>query len=466
MSLRENPLVRTVAVAVSLLPSELYFPRRYRAWARFLDESEYWSREQLQQYQLKKLRAMLHHCAIHVPYYRSLFRRIGFDPAKLERLEQIQGLPILDRDAIMADPEQFLAENIPAIQRRYFTTGGTMGRPMGLYNLRGAGWREQAFMFHQWKRVNFHPSARRAMLRGRAIKNKRHWEYDPYEKAYFFSNFHMTENNAAEYARVMKSKKLNFLHSYPSAVLDFARHLRSMGIEPPGFRAILLSSENMYPGQREMIESFFQCRAFSWYGHSENLALAGECEYSTNYHLFPQYGYVELIREDGSLASKEGDHAEIVGTALDNTAMPLVRYRTGDWATVGPQNCRCGRNFPLLAQAHGRWHQEMLVGRNGNLVSMTAINVHNDAFDRVRQFQFRQTQEGKVVLRIVRGPGYSDADTRKILDTLLDKMGDSMEIELEFVEQIPLTERGKFRFIVQELTIPISRGGVGELTAK
>ena len=58
----------------------------------------------------------------------------------------------------------------------YFTTGGTMGRPLGLYNLRNSGGRERAFIYSQWARVGFHYNDRCAMLRGRTVTNKRHWK--------------------------------------------------------------------------------------------------------------------------------------------------------------------------------------------------------------------------------------------------------------------------------------------------
>jgi phenylacetate-CoA ligase len=259
----------------------------------------------------------------------------------------------------------------------------------------------------------------------------------------------------------MRERKIPYLHSYPSAIIDFIRHLKNLQLEPPRFQAILASSENLYAGQRELIESFFGARLFSWYGHTEDLILAGECEASNNYHIFPEYGVAEVIKEDGADAKLEGEVGELIGTTLDNFAMPLVRYRTEDWGVIGPRSCACGRKYRLLKETRGRWHQEMLVGRLDNLISMTALNVHSDAFDRVQQLQFHQREKGKVELRIKRMPEYTDRDSRHILAALEEKMGDTMEISLSFTEEIPLSPRGKFRFIIQELEIP--RAAVDEV---
>lgn len=436
------------------LPARFCYGPQFYPTFRLLEQSQRWSEDRLAEFQISKLRTMLRHCAAHVPYYRRLFRDVGFDPETVRDIADLGALPLLDKETVRAKMKEFLAENIAPRQMLYFTTGGSTGTPLAVYNLRHAGGREWAFMLAQWRRVGFHYTDRRAILRGWPVKNKHHWRYEASERGYAFSNFHMTPENVAEYARVMREKRIPYLHSYPSAIIDFARHLKNLRLAPPRFRAILASSENLYAGQREFIESLFGARLFSWYGHTEDLILAGECEASNNYHIFPEYGVAEVIKEDGSDAEREGEMGELVGTTLDNFAMPLIRYRTDDWAVIGPRSCACGRNYRLLKETRGRWHQEMLIGKLDNLISMTALNVHDEAFDRVQQLQFYQCEKGKVELRIKRRPDYTERDSRRILAALEEKIGDTMEISLSFTEEIPLSPRGKFRFIVQELEIP------------
>jgi phenylacetate-CoA ligase len=152
----------------------------------------------------------------------------------------------------------------------------------------------------------------------------------------------------------------------------------------------------------------------------------------------------------------------MVGTSLDNFAMPLIRYRTDDWAVIGPPSCACGRNYKLLKETRGRWHQEVLVGKLDNLISITAVNVHTDIFDHVQQLQFYQREKGRVELRIKRKPEYTERDSRRILAALEEKMGDTMEISLTFREEIPLVPSGKFRMVIQELQTRGQVPGAGE----
>jgi phenylacetate-CoA ligase len=435
------------------LPAKICYGPMFAPTLALLKESQHWSADRLNDYQLTKLRAMLEHAAKNVPYYRRLFRSIGFDPQQVRAQSDLRNLPLLDKESIRENLRDLIAENLRPRDMRYFTTGGTMGVPLGFYNMRHAGGRERAFMFAQWARVGFDFSERRALLRGAPVKNSRHWQYDASERSFVFSNFHMTADNVAEYARVMREKQLPYLHSYPSAVIDFARHLQNQRVEPPRFKAILASSETVYPGQREYVESVFGARLFSWYGHSEDVVLAGECEVNTDYHIFPEYSLVEVLKEDGSVATLEDEVGELVGTALDNFAMPLIRYRTDDWAVMGRDKCGCGRNYKLLKETKGR-RQDMIIGEQENLISPTALNFHTDVFDHVLQVQFYQRERGKVELRIKRGRDYCEQDSLNILAALNEKMGDTVATSLRFVDEIALSPRGKARLVIQELELP------------
>src|SRR5258708_34230095 len=107
---------------------------------------------------------MLSHCTLNVPYYRELFRKVGFDPQQLRRTDDLAQLPFLDKDTVLSRTSQLLAENIAESKRCYYTAGGTSGRPLGLYGPIDGGWRELPFMHAQWARVGFPPDDCRAVL--------------------------------------------------------------------------------------------------------------------------------------------------------------------------------------------------------------------------------------------------------------------------------------------------------------
>jgi phenylacetate-CoA ligase len=306
----------------------------------------------------------------------------------------------------------------------------------------------------QWRRVGYTEGARSAVLRGNIVERGL-WQHDFVNGTLMMSSYSLTLARLPAYVARLRQLKPKYLQAYPSSAAIVARHMLDTG-EPPiaGLRAVLCGSETLFPEQRTLIEQAFGARVYSWYGHSEAVALGGECEHDTAIHLFPQYGYVELVDEEGEAVTERGATGEIVATSLHARAMPLIRYRTGDLAVLGAQACeRCGRPYQLLERIEGRV-QEFVVTSTGRRISMTAINMHSPIFDNVFQFRFAQERPGEVSLRIVPKPSYSpEADDAQITRALMQKLGDDMALRLELVDEIPRGGRGKYRFLDQMLDL-------------
>ena len=118
--------------------------------------------------------------------------------------------------------------------------------------------------------------------------------------------------------------------------------------------------------------------------------LAGFCEKEDTYHVLPFYGYAELIGKDGRIVTESGQAGEIVGTSFIMSATPFVRYRTRDFAVLKGSECpACGRPYQIWERIEGRL-QEFILTAAGRYISMTAINMHDDIFDHIKQFQFFQ----------------------------------------------------------------------------
>src|SRR4051812_11136161 len=129
------------------LPASICYGPEYEPTLRLLAESQTWDAGRLAEYQLGKLKAILRHAAAHVPYYRRLFREVGFDPERVRDASDLRALPLLDKETIRENLSDLVAENVPERQRFYFTTGGTTGLPLGFYNMRSSGGRERAFAY-------------------------------------------------------------------------------------------------------------------------------------------------------------------------------------------------------------------------------------------------------------------------------------------------------------------------------
>jgi phenylacetate-CoA ligase len=263
----------------------------------------------------------------------------------------------------------------------------------------------------------------------------------------------MSDENMTRYLEHIATIGSCFLHVYPSSVAALARFCRRAGICPPcNIRGIIAESENVYPEQRKMVEEVFHCRYFSCYGHTEKLVLAAECESSNDYHIWPTYGHFELLDDGGIPVTTPGQRGEIVGTGFINTVMPFIRYRTGDWATYVGDHCEaCGREHTIIRDIQGHRTQEVLIASDGSEISWAAMNMHDDTFVHVRQFQFVQETPGKAVLRIVPASSFGAEDANRIRRNLGRKLDGQLALSIEFVEDITVSTRGKTVYVDQRI---------------
>lgn len=451
------PLKQGLKYAYSAIPTPIRYGKVFRDTYAFLQESQWWSREQLEEYQLQQLSKLLQHAYENVPYYRRVFDERGLKPKDIRDFTDLQQLPYLTKEIIQNNLLDLVARNYPKSKLQYTTTGGSTGIPLGFYREKGVSdAKEWAFMLSQWNRVGFKNDDRCVVLSGAFVQpasNGEFWEYDSINKWLTLSSYHMTDENLREYVEKIREFEPKFIRAYPSAITILARFMKEHLIEPfSSVNAILCGSENLYSWQRELLEEVFQCRVYSWYGHAEQAVLAGECEYSTYYHIFSEYGIVELIGRDGKSVTQEDELGEVVATGLLNFACPLIRYRTMDLATLSNTRCECGRNYPLLKKVEGRL-QELIITGTGRLISMTAINMHSDVFDNVKQFQFYQEKKGEVIFNIVKKDTYTERDTKYIRSELYKKLGEDVNLIIRFVDDISRTPSGKYRFLIQKLPI-------------
>jgi len=436
------------------LPYALRYGRHYRSARRFLQQSQWWTREQHDLYQLQKLQQLLAHAYTHIPFYHSLYSRAGVHPHQLRTLDDIKEFPTIDKTDLQQHLELMRAQNMPARAFQYHTTGGSTGQPTGMY------WEadrtvpvERAFMQRQFEWIGFRMGQDRSILiRGIPVSGGEVAErLGPIDLR--LSIYHMTESTLAEYIRIIQEFQPVAIQAYPSSAYILAQHiLESGGARFPSLKVVLCGSENLYPWQRQTIAQAFGCRVYSWYGHSEYAALGGECECSERYHFYSEYGLTELLRGDGTAASP-GERGEIVATGFNNMAMPLIRYRTQDFARRSTTDaCPCGRHYLLVDAVEGRL-QEMIVSDAGNLVPMTAINMHTEVFDNVLQFQFVQQRPGHLDMHIIPRSTYSRKDEKTIQEEMMKKIGHQFTLDIHIVDSIPTTATGKSRFLVQHLPL-------------
>ncbi|MFT6984894.1 MAG: phenylacetate-CoA ligase [Psychromonas sp.] len=451
-----EPLKKLAGLALSPIPLSYLIGKKFRDTSALILSADKWSRKQVDQYHLSKLKDQVQIAYNKCAAYRKLYDDAGIVISSLQTLDDFKKLPFIDKSFINNNIDDLLLVDKNGSDVDYVTTGGTSGVPLTFYINAGRSQIEYAYLVDGWKRAGFKLGDIKAVLRGRVTgaKNGLNRSYDPIFNEHYYSNFHMHETDMQSYVSHLQSLKACFLHVYPSSVYQLARYIKKKNVEIRNVKAILAESENVYPEQRKFVESVFNCRYFSSYGHSEKLVAAGECEHSSNYHIWPTYGYLELIDEQGNVITQKGQVGEIVGTGFMNKVMPFIRYRTGDYAEYVGRYCdKCKRNHLIIKDIRGHNVQEHLVAIDNSTISWSAINMHDDTFDDVVKYQFYQDTPGVAVIKVVTNDKFSEIQAQRIVANIGGKLKGRISVSLIVVDDIALTNRGKSVFVDQHINV-------------
>ena len=401
--------------------------------------------------QLIALRAMLEHCAQHVPYYARLFRSIGFDPTSVATLGDLKRLPLLTKADILSDLDQFIATNIDRRDMIVEETSGTSGSPLKVY------WHKE---FYPWiyallevrtrqpAGVSWHD--KRANLSGKVLvsadqKKSPFWRYNLAEKQLYLSSYHLNEGNLPHYVDVLKRFKPAYVIGYPSSMYILARYLIKKDERLPSVRSVISSSEQLTTQVRNVLEEGFGCKVFDCYGSVEWAVAMNECG-AGNMHISPEVGIVEVLDDDGNDVQR-GEAGELVCTSLLNYAMPFMRYRMGDMGAYPEQDveCPCGRTLPIFKALYGR-RMAYLSLPDGRQVGSAALSTAFHA-EHILESQLVQESNHDVVVKLAVTEEFGPRDL-EYLNTELEKRVSPLSIRYEYVDSIPPGSGGKRRWII------------------
>ena len=394
-----------------------------------LEKTQYYSAEQLTDFQNDKLSMMVEHCYKNVPYYTELFDRLKLKPKDIRTKEDLKKLPYLDKQIVKKNYNKLIARNMLKIFSGTAETSGTTGTPSKFLRDYYSINFENAALWRFREPVGGN-GTRRAILRGDIIipveqDRPPFWKEYPLAKELYLSSYHINAENAEEYYRKMVEFGIETIYAFPSSVYQLARCFHETN-RKIGLKAVFTSSENISDKQRAIIEEVFMCRVYDWYGQVERVSAIGQCEKGT-YHIIEDYSITETI--------ETGHGSELVGTNLNNYIMPLLRFRTGDFVELGEEKCTCGRSFRVITKIQGR-KLEYILTPDGKRISLFLVI---DFEDNVSEAQFIQTRKGEITINIVKGEKYTERDRIKIIRNVKAHTSPDMIVTLN---EVPALIRG------------------------
>jgi|UniRef100_A0A7C4EWC6 phenylacetate-CoA ligase len=379
--------------AYNALPPSIAYGKVYRDMLRLFQESESWDRRTYEDHQNSRLSQLIKHAYDNVPYYREVFDEHGLAPRDIQTVSDLKKLPLLTSDTIKSRWDDFAAKNVSQFQREMSHTSGSTGPALYFYFDKTTIPVERAQAMRHLLWLGYKAGDKIAVIKGQPLQTtEKMFKYLRGAKELRVSLAEPTEENLRQIAEALAQYRPAFIRGWPSSIYTIARWISENRRQIPRPKYIVTSSENLYPYMKKRIEESFDAPVADAYGQSEFVAYALQCAYRKAYHVQMETSIVEFIPYRGNLC-------EIVGTCLWNTAMPFIRYKTGDLAIKGGEPCPCGRQSDTIAEVIGRTSDIVFRDETSGAISPISSCSFYDS-EEIKEAQILIEDDGAVRVRI------------------------------------------------------------------
>ena len=415
---------------------------------RALEKTQWMKRDELEELQVRKVKALLRHAYENVPYYHSLFREKGFRPDHFGGLDDLHEIPVMQRSVLDSKRNELIPGNVKESELISCKTSGTTSSPLAFYRSRmeipwylasgargysWAGYRTGAKVIYL--RL-FSPHDQLASARQRLQRLIRRWK--------LLGGYGLSEQSMEEFCRKQRNFQPDFVHGGAGPVNIFASFL----LKHPEFtirpEAVFTYAETLLPHYRGTIEEAFNCKVHDSYGSTEVPNAAYQCGCHEGLHVADENVLFEMEKDGESAAA--GEEGKVLLTSLNARGTPFIRYDIGDSGRILDDDCSCGRKLSLFKPV-GRSY-EYFVHSDG---SFTFFRDWKTVFEGLPIEDFQIVQQGidEIVIKVLKGTGYNEAHTDFIFKHVSFCTSSRVKVRVEFVDTVPLIGLGKVPHFVK-----------------
>lgn len=399
------------------------------------------SRASIERWQTRRLQRMVEHVSKNVPMYGERFASVDVAVRRAPTLDTLRQFPIVLRRDYMGKPIEEYTDNSARVDGTWIKTSGTSGEPFTVLE------RLDLQLPHYGESVVYRAfvSAQPARLLKKMRVARIMFKSPPRDNRLFLYVPDVREHTKESVARIREYKP-EILESYASILYDVARQVERDGV-PLEVPYVISGGERLSDALRAYLTRVFKAEVFNRYGMEEFAVVASECEQHNGMHTICESLIVEIV-DDAGQPVPEGHHGRIIVTDLYNTAMPYIRYDTGDHGTMTWERCACGLSSPRL-WLEGRYTAWLSFG--GTRINHLEYDLALDSFMNViLQYLVIKKSDTEAVVQIVPGIGYDSAMETKIRSNMTNLLGPSVQVRIECVDEIPRMPRGKSKIVLDE----------------
>ena len=332
-------------------------------------EIECASREELKAIQDEKLVKQVKHVWDNVPYYRKKMEEKGVTPDDIKSVDDLHKLPFLTKaDLREAYPYGLMGKPLKDCVRIQSTSGTTGKRVVAFYTQHDIDLWEEC-------------CARAIMAAGGT-------EEDVCQVSYGYGLFTggpglnggshkvgcltipTSSGNTDRQIMFIMDLQATILCCTPSYAAYLGERMKELGYGPDDIplKAGIFGAEAWSEEMRQDIQNTLGIKAYDIYGLTElsGPGVSFECSAQGGMHVNEDHFIPEIIDPDTGEVLPDGEQGELVFTAIDKEAFPMMRYRTRDVCSLTREKCSCGRTHVRMAKPKGRT-DDMLIIRGVNV---------------------------------------------------------------------------------------------------
>ena len=429
-----------------------YKYKDFLKWYDFAKKKEFESYKNLKIYQEEMLKNLIQFSYDYVPYYSNLFKKINVKPEDIQSIEDLQKLPILNKDTIRKKQKDFIPKNLKEQKYIIDSTGGSTGKSFHYRLSLEDRSLCLAINYINWTRAGHKLGDKVAIIAGSALIPSTGSKISTITRELvmnnrFYSSFDLSERYMGQMLSKLNKFKPKYLYGYASSIYLFSKYIKDKDLKID-FKphAVFTTAEVLFDFQRKTIEDTLNCNVFDQYGLNDGGVSAYECERHNGLHIDMLRSIMEVTDDSGNQLGTDIE-GKILATSLHNYAMPFIRYDTEDLGIISDIKCECGRKMPLLKKVTGRV-TDYLEFSNGAIIGSPVLTVLLGKFD-IIQYQIVQKKADMILIYIIKGETFSNDDEKKIRDVFYKHVG-KIDIEFRYVDKIETSKAGKWKFIIRE----------------
>jgi phenylacetate-CoA ligase len=372
-----------------------------------------------------------------------MFTERGVDCGAENIVAELAKCPPLDKQTVREHLEELISDEFRGRKNLIAkTTGGSTGVPLTIYGdledyrvnniviarqRRWVGWVQGMETLTLFGGFRDRKSLRRLRLKQFLLNDR---------------TINIMDSGSLDYVGILERLR----RRVPEVLVGYfgvLKHLASLALSEDkpvhGIRVIMACAEPIDEQGRVLVQRGLGADMISQYGSREIGALAQECRRRDGYHCPQDVAFFETLDSRGAPALQ----GNLTVTYFANRVVPLIRYSTGDAASIDPSPCACGLPYVRVRNLEGRIASLILMADGKSMTSLLLPHILKD-YDWIEEYQAEQPVRGKLIIRIRRNDArFSQESLVRLKEKFGQLAGPGLEVQWRFGEPFLQVPAGK-----------------------